>query len=412
MTDTTPLKAGCKRGRHPEKALSAAFVRTVTKSGRYCDGHGLYLLVVDSGARCWVQRLTIRGRRRELGLGGFPLVTLAEAREQAFANRKLARSGGDPLSEKRKAQHMPTFEEAAARVIEIHRPSWKTGGKSAAQWESSLRDYVFPRIGSRLVSQVTTADVLEILTPTWHAKPETARRVRQRIGAVMKWAVAQGLRNNNPAGDALGAALPRHAHIKRHQRALPHSEVASAIAAVWASEASLSAKLAFEFLVLTACRSGEVRLATWDEIDLEAREWTIPEERMKAKRPHRAPLSNRALEVLREAKAIADGSGLVFPGIIYGKPMSDATLSKLLRELGVAAVPHGFRSSFRDWAQECTNHPRAVMEAALAHTVKDKVEAAYARSDLFDRRRLLMDQWAAYLSAERDNVVPMVRHGV
>ena len=400
MAYPTPLKAGRKHGRHPEKALSAAFVRTVPKPGRYCDGHGLYLLVTDTGARCWVQRLTIRGRRRELGLGGFPLVSLAEAREQAFANRKQARSGGDPLAEKRKDQDVPTFEEAAARVIEIHRPSWKNGGKSEAQWESSLRQYVFPRLGRRSVSDVTTADVMSVLTPIWHEKPETARRVRQRIGAVMKWAVAQGLRQDNPAGDAIGAALPRHADIKRHQRALPHGQVAGAIEAVRASEASMTAKLAFEFLVLTACRSGEVRLAQWDEIDLEARQWTIPGERMKAKRPHRVPLSGRALEVLSVARTLAqDGTGLVFSGMRYGKPLSDATLSKLLRELGIPAVPHGFRSSFRDWAAEKTNHSREVMEAALAHVVDNQTEAAYARSDLFDHRRKLMDDWAAYLNA-------------
>ncbi len=401
MADPTPLKAGRKHGRHPEKALSAAFVRTVPKPGRYCDGHGLYLLVTDTGARCWVQRLTIRGRRRELGLGGFPLVTLAEAREQALVNRKHARSGGDPLAEKRKDQGMPTFEEAAARVIEIHRPSWKNGGKSEAQWESSLRQYVFPRLGRCSVSDVTTADVMSVLTRIWHEKPETARRVRQRIGAVMKWAVAQGLRQDNPAGDAIGAALPRHAGIKCHQRALPHSQVADAIEAVRASEASMTAKLAFEFLVLTACRSGEVRLARWDEIYLEARQWTIPGERMKAKRSHRVPLSGRALEVLSVARTLAqDETGLVFSGIRYSKPLSDATLSKLLRELGIPAVPHGFRSSFRDWASECTDASRAVMEEALAHVIKDKAEAAYARSDLFDLRRKLMDDWAAYLNAE------------
>ncbi len=410
MAGPTPSKAGRKHGRHPEKALSAAFVRTVPKPGRYCDGHGLYLLVTDTGARCWVQRLTIRGRRRELGLGGFPLVTLAEAREQALVNRKQARSGGDPLAEKRKDQGVPTFEEAAARVIEIHRPFWKNGGKSGAQWESSLRQYVFPRLGRRSVSDVTSADVMSVLTPVWHEKPETARRVRQRIGAVMKWAVAQDLRGDNPAGDAIGAALPPHAGIKRHQLALPHGGVACAIEAVRASEASLAAKLAFEFLVLTACRSGEVRLARWDEIDLEAREWTIPGQRMKAKRPHRVPLSGRALEVLSVARTLAqDGINLVFSSIRYGKPLSDATLSKLLRDLSVPAVPHGFRSSFRDWAAECTDAPRAVMEAALAHVIKDKAEAAYARSDLFDRRRKLMDDWAAYLNVEggQGQVVPM-----
>ena len=226
----------------------------------------------------------------------------------------------------------------------------------------------------------------------------------------MKWAVAQGFRADNPAGDTLGQALGRQADVTQHMRALPHREVAGAIQAVQDSHAGLSTKLAFAFLVLTAARSGEVRLATWEEIDLEAKVWTVPTERMKAHREHRVPLSDRAVQVLTEAQALADGSGLVFPSPT-GKPLSNMTLSKLLKDLGIPAVPHGFRSSFRDWAQECTNAPRAVMEAALAHTVADKVEAAYARSDLFERRRTLMDQWTAYLSQTSDKVVPLVRRG-
>ena len=380
--------------------VTAVFVRTVKKPGRYGDGHGLYLLVTPTGARCWVQRLVIRGRRRELGLGGFPLVTLAEAREKAFDNRRLARSGGDPLTEKRKDQGVPTFEEAAARVIDIHRPYWKGGGKSEAQWEHSLRQYVFPRLGRCSVSEITTADVLDVLTPMWPAKNVTARRVRQRIGAVMKWAVAQGYRGDNPAGDAIDAALPRNGLTKKHMKALPHGEVTGAVEAVRNSECSMVEKLAFEFLVLTACRSGEVLSAAWSEIDLEAREWNIPGERMKAKRPHRVPLSGRALEVLNGARTLSqddDGTGPVFPSTINGKPLPG--MSKMLRALDIKAVPHGFRSSFRDWAAEQTNHSREVMEAALAHVVDNQTEAAYARSDLFDRRRKLMDDWAAYLNA-------------
>ena len=213
----------------------------------------------------------------------------------------------------------------------------------------------------------------------------------------MKWAEAQGYRRDNPAGDAIGAVLPRHkATGKRHHRALPYGKVADAIEAVHISGASMAVKLAFEFLILTATRSGEVRSMTWNEIKLEAAVWTIPAERMKAGREHRVPLCARAVEILTEARQLGDGSGLVFRGTRPGKPLSDMTLSKLMRDLGMDAVPHGFRSSFRDWAAECTNAPRAVMEAALAHTVRDKAEAAYARSDLFERRRRLMNQWADY----------------
>ena len=226
----------------------------------------------------------------------------------------------------------------------------------------------------------------------------------------MKWAVAHGFRTDNPAGDMLSQALGRQADVTQHMRALPHREVAAAIHTVQDSQAGLSTKLAFEFLILTAARSGEVRLATWAEMDVEAQVWTVSAERMKAKRAHRVPLSERAAAILREAQVLADDSGLVFPSPT-GKPLNDMTLSKLLKNLKIPAVPHGFRSSFRDWAQECTNAPRAVMEAALAHTIPDKTEAAYARSDLFERRRTLMEQWAAYLSQASGKVVPLVRRG-
>ena len=308
---------------------------------------------------------------------------------------QLDNTGGDPLTEQRQAQHVPTVEEAAAAVLEQQRLGWRHA-RYERDWPRSLRAYAFPRIGAMPVSDVTTADVLAILTPIWHDKPETVRRVRQRIGAVMKWAVAMGYRPDNPAGDALG----RQRAVVQHMRALPHGAVADALATVRASQALITTKDAFELLVLTAARSGEVRLATWDEMDLDAAVWTIPAARMKAKRDHRVPLSGRALEILHDARRRSDGTGLVFRSP-RGKPLSDMTLSKLIKELGIAAVPHGFRSSFRDWAAERTHTPREVVEAALAHTVRNPTEAAYARSDLFERRRCLMDDWATYLARER-----------
>ena len=383
------------RGRHPEDALSAAFVRSVNRAGRYCDGHGLYLLVQPSGSRSWIQRLAVRGRRREIGLGGFPLVSLREAREKAFANRKLARAGGDPLAGRRHARGVPTFADAAERVWNDKRPGWRNP-RHAHDWKASMARYVVPRIGRMAVCDVATADVLAILTPIWHVRPETARRVRQRISAVLAWAVVMEFRADNPC-DSVGAVLGPQRAVVQHLRAVPHGEVASAIEAVWASRAMPAAKLAFEFLVLTAARSGEVRGAEWDEVDLAASVWTIPGTRMKMRRTHRVPLSARAVQVLEAARTL-DGGRLVFPGA-RGARLDDVTLSKLLRDLRIAGVPHGFRSSFRDWAAEETNHPREVVEAALAHVVPNKVEAAYARSDLFERRRGLMHDWAAYLAA-------------
>ena len=382
-----------RRGRHPDKALSAAFVRSAPP-GRHADGNGLYLFVQPTGTRSWVQRLVIRGRRRELGLGAATLVPLAKAREQALANRMLARSGGDPLADKRRVQRVPAFAEAAESVLEQKRGGWR-GRWHAKNWMSSMERYVFPYIGSRPVSEVNTADVLEILTPIWHVKAETARAVRQRIRSVIEWAIALDMRSDNPCDRVLPVLGPQN-DIVTHRQALPHREVAAAIETVRAGSAQPAVKLAFEFLVLTATRSGEVRGAQWAEIDTTDRVWTLSAQRMKAKREHRVPLCGRALEILDAARSLGDGGPHVFP-MRSGRPISASTLLKMLNDLRVAAVPHGFRSSFRDWAAEKTDHPREVIEAALAHVVQNKVEAAYARSDLFERRRLLMDDWSEYL---------------
>lgn len=381
--------------------LTATQVKNASP-GRYSDGNGLILAVTRTGSRSWVQRITIDGKRRDIGLGGYPTVTLAQAREAAVANRALARRGGNPLAHRDRAGE-PTFEAAAVRVHREHAPGWRNS-KHAGQWISTLRTYAFPRIGTRPVSSITTSDVMAVLMTMWHEKPETARRVRQRISTIMRWAVAHGYRTDDPAGVALSVALPRPRRVGRiHHRALPYSEVAGALAAVQASQASAGTRLAFGFLILTAARSGEVRFATWAEIDWEGAVWTVPKERMKAGREHRVPLTPAALDLLVQARALGQRSGLVFPSPT-GKVLSDSTLSKLLRELGIQAVPHGFRSSFRDWASECTHTPHAVMEAALAHVVKNKAEAAYSRSDHLMKRRELLELWAQYLRSSPDNV--------
>ena len=336
-----------------------------------------------------------RGRRQELGLGSLALVPLAEAREKALANRKIAREGGDPLAEKRRIEGIPSFAEAASRVLEQKRDGWR-GRRHHREWLSSLRRFAFPRIGKMPVSEVTSADLLEILTPIWHRKASSARRVRQRLRAVLEWAVAMEYRIDNPC-DRIGPVLGPQQDVTEHLRALPHREVAAAIRTVQAAPAPEVAKLAFEFLVLTAARWSEVRWAEWAEIDRDAGVWTVPARRMKANRQHRVPLCGRALEILEEARTLGEGTGPLVFARRRGKPLDDKQLRWLVREQGIAAVPHGFRSSFRDWAAEETDHPREVIEAALAHVVRNRVEAAYARSDLFERRRVLMDDWARYL---------------
>ncbi len=352
-----------------------------------------------------MQRLVIRGRRHELGLGSIPLVPLAEAREKAIANRKLAREGGDPLAEKRRIQRTPTFEEAAAKVLEQKRPGWRSP-KHGLQWWATLKTHAFPYLGQRPVSEITSADVLDTLQRIWHSQPDTAQRVRQRIHAVLEWAIAMQYRIDNPS-DRLGPVLGKQRKVVRHMRALPHGEVAASLAAIRAATVRPVVKLVFEFMVLTAARPGEARGARWSEMDRNAAVWTVPADRMKALREHRVPLSVPALKVLDAAQPLGAGDcPLVFP-TAQGKPLTDMALSSLLKKLEIAAVPHGFRSTFRDWAAEETNHPREVVEAALAHTVRDKVEAAYARSDLFERRRRLMDEWAAYSAATPGQSAPL-----
>ncbi|MDE2882567.1 MAG: tyrosine-type recombinase/integrase [Acidobacteriota bacterium] len=381
--------------------LSSRFVATVREPGRYGDGRGsggLSLLVrrTTGGdlAKSWAQRIIVDGRARNIGLGTWPHVSLSQAREKCVLNR-VARRRGDLVLAGRK-RTVPTFAEALDRVIAIHGEGWRDGGRSERQWRTSLRDYAMWRLGELPVNRIGTADVMAVLLPIWREKRETAKRVRQRISAVMRWAVAQGYREDNPAGEAIGAALPKTGGRTRHQPALPYPEVRGAMERVRASRAYPSTVLAFEFLVLTACRSGEVRGARWDEVDLQAREWRIPPERMKANREHRVPLSTGALAVLGQARALSGDSELVFPSV-RGRRLSDATISKMVRELGIGAVPHGFRSSFRDWAAECSDAPREVCELALAHVNSDRVEAAYRRTDLFERRRQLMEEWAAFL---------------
>ena len=378
--------------------LTVRRIETAKGPAKLTDEHGLYLRVSPRGAKSWIQRLNIQGLRTDNSIGHYPGMSLAEARAVAFERWKIAKAGGDPRRDDGKAVVAPTFAEAAEAVIAMHEPNWRSP-KSGPQWRASLEAYAYPSIGKLPVSEITPGHVMAVLQPIWNEKRETARRVKQRISAICRWAVAQGHRTDDPAGIVIDAALPRNGVERRHMPALAYDEVAASIAKVKASKrATASSKLALEFLVLTAARSSEVRKATWEEMDIAGATWTVPAERMKANRQHRVPLSGRALEVLAEAEELSDGSGLVFPGVRNGRPISENTHAALLRELGFEAVTHGFRSSFRDYAAEQTHTPHAVMEAALAHTIKNKAEAAYARSDLFEKRRALMESWATFLS--------------
>ena len=380
--------------------LSATRVKALRDPGRYSDGDGVHLFIGKNGRKSWVQRITVDNRRRDIGLGGYPTVSLAQARKRASDNREAIGSGRDPVADKRRSA-MPTFSEAAYTVHEANKPRWRNGSHTSA-WIQTLERHAFPKIGSKGIDKIARTDVLDVLTPIWSTRPETARRVRQRMRTIFRWAMANELIETNLAGEAIDGALPSMPKVKAHLRALPYQEVGSALKTVDASQTSLAAKRCLRFLVLTAARSGEARGATWDEIDLDSATWAIPTSRMKAGVEHRVPLSDQALDVLTLAQQLEDGSGLCFPSPLRpGRILSDMTMTNILRKSGLAdrATVHGFRTSFKTWTMEQTDTPWAVGEAALAHQLGGSVEQAYARSDLFVRRQTLMQQWADYLTA-------------
>ena len=366
--------------------LSAAFVKTA-KPGKYTDGHGLMLWVKPSGSRSWVQRLIIQGKRRDMGLGAYPLVTLAEARELAFQNRKVARAGGDPRQNNRK---VPTFEEAA-RIV--HNEQEISNERYRRQWLAELEQYAFPVLGSLRVDAITTPVCFAVLHPIWKSKPKLARQLRQRIERIMNVQIGKGYRTDNPANSALKDALGEQRAIVQHHAAMAYGDLPGALKAIQEADNQVVAR-AVEFLIHTAVRTGNVRGADWSEIDLDSATWTIPASRMKVKTKgeHRVPLSARAIEILRATGE--NRTGLVFHH--RGRTLSESSMLRLIKDCGFNVTNHGFRSSFRDWCSE-TGKSREDAEMALAHTIRNAVEAAYARSDLFERRRALMADWSAFL---------------
>ena len=384
-------------GKHPHKALSTVRINSIKSKGRFADGNGLYLVVDPSGAKRWVLRTMVRGKRRDIGLGGLKLVSLAEAREKAAEFRTMAREGGDPVAERRKAtKTAPTFKEAAKAVYESYKAAWKNP-KHVAQWISSMEAYAFPIIGTLRVDEIETTDVMRVLSPIWLSKPETARRVRQRMKSTLDWAKASGFRSGDNPVDGVTSGLPKHTDRDNHFQAIPYKEVPKFVVALRDSNTNEIVRLAFELLILTATRTNEVLNADWAEIDLKKKVWTIPGSRMKTSQEHRIPLSSRALELFKRAQKIGNEEGIVFPGRDSKKPLSNMAFLMSIRRMGLDFTAHGFRSAFRDWAAETTNYPRDVCEMALAHSIKNKTEAAYRRGDLFEKRKELMKSWDRFI---------------
>ena len=391
------------------KELTALAVSKLRRTGLHAVGGaaGLGLKVMPSGSRAWVLRTVVAGKRREYGLGGFPTVTLASARERAKAMLDQLFEGIDPAETKKQAKsalaaqraRAVNFKPLAEQYIAQHEASWKNA-KHAAQWTSTLEAYAFPVCGHMVASDINTATVLRILEPLWLKKTETASRLRGRIEAVLDYAAAKGLREGpNPARwkGNLALTLPAKRKVSpvEHHPAIPVEDMPKFFISLQQREGT--AARALEFLALTAVRSGEVRGALWSEIDLAKKVWTVPPERMKAKREHRVPLSTQAITLLKSLPSKRLG-GLVFPGNKPKAKLSDMSLTAVMRRMEVDAVPHGLRSSFRDWVGEETSYPREVAEMALAHTVGNAVEAAYRRGDLFEKRRSMMQDWAYFLT--------------
>ncbi len=388
------------------KELSALEVGRMKTPGNHAVGGvaGLYLYINETGARSWVLRTMVGDKRRHMGLGGFPDVPLAHAKEKARAARADIEQGIDPIARRKtitsqlRAQQatQKTFEQAAAGFLEAHGDSWKNP-KHRAQWESTLKTYAYPHMGQLLVRDVGQEHVLAALEPIWRTKNETASRVRGRIENVLDWATVRKYRTGeNPARwkGHLDMLLPASSKVQKveHHRALPLDDLGAFMVKLRTRE-GVAAK-ALEFTILTAARSGEVRGATWAEFDLKAGIWTIPAERMKAGKEHRVPLSASAIRILRP-QPNQDQLELVFPAARGGK-LSDMAMTSVMRRMEVNAVPHGFRSTFRDWARERTNYPRDLAEQALAHTLDNKVEAAYRRGDALEKRRDMMTAWADF----------------
>ncbi|MAI48984.1 MAG: integrase [Flammeovirgaceae bacterium TMED32] len=380
--------------------------------GKYEDGGGLRLVVSKSGSRKWVLRYTCNGKRREMGLGSVQNVGLAEARAKAAKFRSMASDGVDPIAARRaEPGQIPDFTACAARYIRVHRHGWRNA-KHARQWVSTLKKYARPVIGPKSVDAIVTEDIIKILSPIWTTKTETAKRIQGRIENVLDFAAAHNYRDPlNPARwrGHLDKLLPRPSRVSTitHHPAMPYTDLPTFMEEL-RSNGSITA-LALQFLILTATRTSEVLLAEWTEIDEASKIWTIPATRMKAQKEHRIPLTDSTITILGSLPRIAHNP-FVFPGSRTGRPLSNMAMLQLMRGMGFGVngsrgpfVPHGFRSSFRDWSGEVSSFPRDVAEMALAHAVENKVEAAYRRGDLFEKRTKMMEAWASFLAVKNED---------
>ena len=396
--------------RHPFNKLTAMTVKKLSKPGKYADGNNLYLQIDISGARRWILRLTVGHRRRDMGLGSTMIVSLEEARQLARLYRGIAKSGGDPFLERQKERGFKvTFAYCAQKVHELNKPTWKNE-KFALQWYSSLENHVLPKIGKLPISQITSSDILNVLSPIWNTRTDTARKLKQRIRLIIKWARAKGYFQGDDPVELAEQALPRKKRSDNHHKSLSYKDVPDLIVKIKESKISLPTQLAIQFTILSACRTSEVLRASWDEIDMQNLIWTIPAKRMKTGKIHEVPISSGMRDILKDAKDKIGSPDYIFSSDQSGKELSNNTLRLAVQKrLGVDTTIHGMRSSFKDWASETTNFANEVSEMALAHVIPNKTEAAYRRGNLMDKRRHLMQMWSDFINNNQSKVIHAFR---
>lgn len=402
-----PKKGGGSKPKGPHKTnrLTDTRIRAIKKPGRYGDGNCLFLIVEPStddtkpiGSKHWVLYTTVKGKRVNIALGGYAYTPLAKARQKAREYREIAKSGGDPRAEKRKAERgTPTFKEAAEIVHGSRKNSWRNP-KHRDQWLSTLQNHAFPIIGDMRVDQIDRPDILKVLEPIWHEKPEVARRVKQRMSAVFEWANAAGHRDAANPITTIKRALGKQTDTPKNFAAMEYKDVPDFVAMLRAGASGEITRLALEFLIQVACRSSEARKATWNEVDFDNATWTIPADRTKTEEELVVPLTPRCIQILKRAHKLAGNEPLVFPGTRQDRPLSENTFAKVLHSAGLNYTAHGFRSSFRTWASDETFFPREICEKALGHKIGNKVEQAYNRSALLERRRQLMTLWSHFVA--------------
>jgi len=396
-------------GRHKTNQLTVKAIEAISKPGKYGDGNGLYLVADNKSAKRWLLRVMVQGKRCDIGLGSYRVIGLSDARDLAREYIKAARAGDDPRQTLRKVEQVPTFACVAQKYFEQNKEGWKSN-KHRDQWIGSLEKHAFPSIGNRKINEISTDEIVTTLAPIWHKMPETAQRVKQRIATIFSSvSTDEYMTGPNPCDGVKHKLKVEKNRVPKHYRAMDYKDVPEFLVWLRADDMPNMTRLALEFVVLTACRTGELVEAQWKEIDTSKKLWVIPGERMKAGKPHRVPLTKRALDILAIVNSITGDGPHVFEGRQPSRPMSNMSMIKFLQRNNIPSTTHGFRTCFRMWAGEATGFPRIPVELCLAHDVRGSVEKSYDRSDHLPKRIEIMDAWQAFALSGINDIGNVVR---